>query len=150
MNIRIANENDVENLIELMQEADGRSEEWATKRANKYTHKPDRLIFVAEEDSKLVGFSGMTKFEIDLDVSKYVNVESFSILTWIAVHPELRLSGIGSKLLSRCYDQATSIWEKQGIWLTCREKVLPFYFKNRFNIAGSYMYEGSLRYVMQK
>lgn len=150
MNIRIANEDDVENLVDLLLITQLRTKEWATKRAYKYTHKPDRLIFVAEEDSKLLGLSGIIKSDLDPDAANYIDVNSFSVLTWIGVIKESRLCGIGTKLIEKCYDQATSVWEKQGIWLTCREKVLPFYLKNGFNIAGSYMYDRSLRYVMKK
>lgn len=149
MNIRAANENDSKNLIELMQKADKRTHEWAVERAYKYTHEDSRLIFVAEEDSKLLGLSGLIRLDLDINAGRYLDVDSFSHLTWIAVVPDSRLHGIGSGLIQKCYSQAL-VWDKHGIWLNCRERVKPFYLKNGFQIAGNYMHEGDLRYVMKK
>jgi len=148
MKIRKTVVEDKEKLIHLMIKADNRSKEWAEERINSYANKNGKLILVAEKDSDLIGFIGIKKYE-DNEARKFADLDNFIWVTWLAVLPEYRKKKIGSKLL-KAVDEYVNIFNKLGIILDCREKVLDFYTKAGYKIVGEYEDKNSPRFVMSK
>lgn len=139
-------------LIDLMQVADGRTQEWAAERIPNYLNKRDRkTIFVAEEDNYLLGYAGIKEFEENAETRRILDqsIDNLACITWIAVHPQFRRRGIATALLRHCESWAKSK-NKQGIWLDCRGKVLPLYKNAGYHVAGCYDHQGRARYVLVK
>ncbi len=149
MKIRIARKKDQSSLINLMKLADNREENWAIQRTNSYLENNKKLILIAEEKGELIGYVGIKKFE-DNYARRFVNLEDYIWITWIAVLPGIKKSGIGSKLLNAS-ERYSKKFNKFGIVLDCLEKVLPFYFKLGYVVAGKYLdKKNKLRYVLKK
>lgn len=149
MIIRKAREEDIDNLAELMQKADNRSKEWAEEKARRFVSGTKvKSIMIAEEDEQLVGYAGLKAYE-DNQARDFVDINNLAWVTWIAVLPEYRGRKVGSQLLSSAHDFAR-LHGKSGIVLDCRAKVIPFYLKNGFSVAGEYMHKGAPRYVLEK
>jgi ribosomal protein S18 acetylase RimI-like enzyme len=148
MKIRKANLNDVDKLIELMQKADNRTREWAKNRVNSFISNKKKLILVAEDDGRLVGFVGIKKYE-DNEARKFADLNKFIWVVWIAVLPEYRKKKIGSELL-KSVDEYARAFDKSEVILDCREKVINFYKINGYDIIGNYVYNNAPRYVMTK
>jgi GNAT superfamily N-acetyltransferase len=148
--IKKAQEKDINNLIELMQKAEGdRSKEWAEERAKRFVlDNKNRLIIIAEEKGKLVGYLGLKRYE-DNRARDFIDINKFAWITWIAVLLEYRNKKIGSKLLKFSEEFAKN-YDKLGIVLDCREKVTPFYIKNGYKIVGEYEHNKIPRYVLEK
>jgi ribosomal protein S18 acetylase RimI-like enzyme len=146
MEIRIAKERDIEKVAELMQ-INGYDREGAVRRANGI-NSPNKRILVSEENSDLLGYTGIKKeseqFPVDFDMSLCAQI------LWVGVHPDFRHRSFGSRLVRTCDDIALE-FERQNIALVCREAVIPFYERNGYNVAGNYVDEKSrLRFVMHK
>lgn len=144
--------NDVAALTDLMQIADNRTQEWATERIVRYLNERDgKTIFVAEENNDILGYVGIKKFEENIETRRILDqsIDNLACITWIAVHPQFRKRGIATALLKHC-----EVWakhkKKEGIWLDCREKILPLYENAGYKIAGSYQQQGIARYVLIK
>ena len=148
MKIRKATEKDRNKLINLMQKASAREKEWSMKRAESYTNRSDKLILIAEEKSKLIGYVGIKKYE-DNKARKFVNLNSFMWVTWIAVLPEFRNKNVGSKLL-KASEKYVSQFNRKGIVLDCRKNLVGFYEKNSYSIKGRYLDKLKWRYVLVK
>ncbi len=143
---------DSDALTDLMRIADGRTQEWAADRIPAYlTEGGRKTIFVVEEDNHLLGYAGIKEFEENAETRLILgqSIDNLACITWIAVHPNSRRRGIATALLKHC-----ELWaknkRKQGIWLDCREKVLPLYENAGYRIAGSYNHQGSARHVLVK
>jgi len=104
---------------------------------------------VAEENKELIGFVGIKKVEEKNKASKFINLNKCATLTWIAILAKNRKRGIGSKLLMACNKYAKN-FNKRFIWLDCRKKILTFYLKNSYQIAGNYIHKHKNRYVLVK
>lgn len=144
--------NDVAALTDLMQIADNRTQEWATERIVRYLNERDgKTIFVAEENNDLLGYVGIKEVEENIETRRILgqSIDNLACITWVAVHPQFRKRGIATALLKHC-----EVWaknkKKEGIWLDCREKILPLYENAGYKISGSYQHQGSARYVLIK
>ena len=138
MKIRVANQSDVEELVDAGRKADNKSEELARKRVTNFLSNNKKMILIVEVNKKIVGYVGLKKEDDDLKVAKLINLKKFAHINWIAVLPEFRGQGIGSKLLSSC-NKHIKRFGKKKIWLGCRKKMISFYEKNKYVIAGSYI-----------
>jgi N-acetylglutamate synthase-like GNAT family acetyltransferase len=147
MEIRKANEDDILFLIDLIYRIE-KDREVAKKRASRIKSS-ERIILVLEEDFKLIGYVGLIKEDDDIKAKDYVDIKHFACLTWIGVDPDFRKAGNGSKLILAC-DEVAKEWGKVGIWLDCREKVIPFYIRNGYQVRGHYRDSGRQRYVLAK
>ncbi len=149
MIIRKANSKDVNQLIELMQNADNRSNEWAEERIRRFVIKnKDKMILVAEAEGNLIAYIGLKKYE-DNPAREFTDLTKLVWITWIAVLPQYRNKKIGSELL-KSSEKYVSDYNKRGLILDCREKVIDFYKKNGYNIIGDYIDDKIPRYVMVK
>ena|SRR3989344_3080166 len=151
MNIKIrkANSLDIGKLVQLMQKADNRGLQWAEERAKRYVLKnKDKMILVAEDNENLIGFVGLKKYE-DNPAKEFEDLTQFAWITWIAVLPEYRNKKIGSELLKSAEKYVVD-YNKKGLILDCRQKVITFYTKNGYNLTGNYIDEKIPRYVMVK
>ncbi len=152
MIIREHIETDFLKLAELMRVADNRSEEWAHNRINSYLRKkPFQTILVAEENNQLLGYVGIKILEDENQQTRDIlgeKLASLACLTWIGVHPNFRKRGIAAELLAACESWIKAF--KTGIWLDCREKMLPFYEKVGYSAAGKYLDDGYDRHVLVK
>ncbi|HPD81781.1 MAG TPA: GNAT family N-acetyltransferase [Candidatus Pacearchaeota archaeon] len=150
MKIVKAKEEDIQNLIELMIDADNRNKEWAEDRANKFVlnKNQDKLILLARENNKLIGYLGIKKYE-DNPAKKFTKLDNYAWITWIAILPKYRGKGIGSILLNSA-DKYIKKFDKKGVLLDCKEKLISFYNKNGYIMLGKYEDKGALRYVMEK
>jgi ribosomal protein S18 acetylase RimI-like enzyme len=154
MIIREHTANDSDALIDLMQIADCRTLKWAAQRVSSYLNKNGRkTIFVAEEDSTLTGYVGIKEFEENSETRKILgkSIDDFACITWIAVHPQYRRRGIATALLQNC-EPWTQDKVKLGIWLDCRENILPLYESANigYRVMGHYNHKGSNRFVLLK
>lgn len=130
--------------------ATGKDIMWAKHRAEKYLsdENKDRLILIAKENNNLVGYVGILEHD-DNPARDFANLNDYSWISWIAVLPKYRKKGLGSFLL-KIAEQYSRDFNKKGILLDCREKVLPFYTKNGYSVLGDYIDAGDSRYVMEK
>ena len=151
-NIKISpgNRNEISDVVRLMIKSDHRDELWAKHRASKYllNENKDRLILLARDKNDLIGYAGIVKYD-DNPAGDFVNLDDYSWITWIAVLPEYRNKGIGSLLL-KFAEQHSKDFMKKGILLDCREKLLPFYERNGYNLIGSYMKDNSKTCVLER
>jgi GNAT superfamily N-acetyltransferase len=148
MKITEAKEKDIEDLIKLMINVGNRDKDWSEYRANKFVINKDKLILIAKEDNKLIGYIGIKKYE-DNPAREFVNLNNYIWVTWIAILQEYRSKGIGSILLNSV-EKYVKKFKKIGILLDCREKVISFYNRNEYSIVGKYQDKGAPRYVMEK
>lgn len=140
MKIRPLKLKDKENWIKLAKDADNRNSEWAIQKFKSYVAtKKRKKIIVYENNNKLIGFIGLKGEDIKENVPKTFN-EDYVLITWIAVLPDFRKLGLGSKLLAKCERYARKLG-KRGIWLGCRDKVIPFYQKNGYKQKGTFINE---------
>lgn len=147
MEIRKADSSDRNKLIELMQKADNRTKEWAEGKIKGFVLKDKgRMILVAEDNGHLIGFLGLKEYE-DNPARQFTDLTQFAWITWIAVLPEYRNRIWGSKLLKSAEEYVNG---KRGLILDCRQKVVAFYMKNGYNVAGEYLHNEIPRYVMTK
>lgn len=150
--MRPMTETDSENLISLMQEADGRDPVWAEKTVLAWSRQKGKTLIVAEEADQLVGYAGIKEAEREnQNVNMIIGetIDSLAVVNWLAVHPIHRRKGIASTLLKHCEAWAHDR-RRAGLWLSCREKLLGLYEKNGYSALGSYMDSGSQRYIMVK
>lgn len=117
--------------------------EAATEQALKerINNIPDSF-FVAEWDKKLIGFINgpvtnqqYITDDLFLHVDKNPSTGGHQTILGLAVLPEYRKRGIGSKLLSHILKKAKE-QKRKTITLTCKEMYIPFYEKNGFQNAG--------------
>lgn len=148
MKIRKIEEGDKDKLIELMQRADNRSREWAEERTRSYIDNKKKLILITEDKGNLIGFIGLKKYE-DNPARDFIDLTKFAWITWIAVLPEFRDRDIGSELL-KFAEKYVEIYNKLGLVLDCRKKVINFYIKNGYSIVRNYVDNKMPRYVMVK
>jgi len=154
MKIRIANEGDALELIKLIQLADNRTLEVASKKVKKIIKSDKEFFLIAVKNNKIAGYLLFAIVEEDENASRFLDTTKFSCICWIAVHPDFRNNNIGTKLLLESEKYAKK-YRKIGVWLDCREKVVKFYEKNGFSVVGKYDKEtssGQLKpcYVMIK
>ena len=140
MKIRELKDKDKEHWIKLAELADNRNKDWAEQKFNSYvSSKKKKKLLVAEENGKLIGFTGLKGEDIEENVSATLN-KDYALITWIAFIPECRNKGFGSILLKTCEKHAKK-WNKKGIWLGCRSQVIPFYEKNGYKRQGNFINE---------
>src|SRR3989344_5548794 len=131
MKIREIKKEDRQKWIKLVQLTDNRNKEWAEQKLDSYldSKKKKRLLIVEE------------------NVSEILNKE-YVLITWIALIPKYRKKGLGSQILKECEKYARK-WEKKGIWLGCKEKVIHFYEKNGYHKEGTFINDdGREEYLM--
>ena len=124
----------------------GYDREGAVRRANS-VRSSDKRMLILGRGSQVLGYTGIKK-----QADKYpINVDSSHCahILWVGVHPDFRHKGFGLRLVLAC-DNIALDWERQGICLNCREKIIPFYASNRYTIVGSYIDEEKIRFVMVK
>jgi len=146
---RRAMKEDREELIRLIQIADNRNEEVARKKVIKYMQSDKGFFILATKSDRIIAYLLFVVIEEDEHASEFFDISNYSCVCWVAVHPDFRNDGIGSKLLSETLSQAEH-YNKKGLWLDCRKSVLGFYGKNGFVQAGKYLKKGKISYVLLK
>ena len=151
MIIRTALFKDSEELIKVIMRADNRAEELARERVNSYIKSNKKMFLIAIIDEKIVGYVSLKKEEnSDKNASKFIDLKKYSCIGWIAVLPEYRKHKIGSKMIKACWNYMRK-FNKEGIWLDCRLKLIPFYEKNGYKNVGDYIDEKRKQnYIMLK
>lgn len=138
MRIREVKPEDREKWIEIVDKADGKNEKWAVQKFESYVFsKKKKKLLIVEDKGNVIGFSGVKGEDIEENVEPRLNNE-YMVVNWIAVLPEYRNKGIGSKILSKCWSYVKK-WKKKGMWLGCRDSVVSFYEKNGFRKEGTYV-----------
>jgi len=138
MKIRELGSNEKLAWINLVKEGDRRGRIWAEQKFDSYIlSKKKKRLLVVVENMKLIGFAGIKGEDLEENVSKELN-EKYLLINWIAFVPEFRNKGLGSKLLSECEKYALE-WDKKGIWLGCKNGVIPFYKKNGYKMSGNFI-----------
>ncbi len=92
-----------------------------------------------EKKNLIIGFSGVKGEDLEENVSETLN-KDYALITWIALIPEYRKKGFGSKILKECEKYALR-WKKKGIWLGCKDEVISFYEKNGYKPKGIFINE---------
>ncbi len=151
MEIRTAKQEDFKSIITVMKIANNRDNDWSNPRVKKYTSSDSYKIFVAVENKEIIGYLGIKSLYDDELIKKRFRdkLEKFSQVTWIGVLPEHRRHGVAKALLLSA-EKWSSENGKQGYWLECSERLLPFY-KHLEMIENKYQDEKKrTRYVMVK
>lgn len=149
MKIKKATNKDIPALIKLMISANKVSEEKAKDRCLRYISKDkNKLILVLHDDNKIIGYVGLKKDDLDKRVKK-IDLAKYCHITWIGVNKESRHLGIGSRLLNAS-EKIAKVWKKEGIWLGCRKRLIPFYKANDYKIIEKFKENNRLRYIMIK
>ena len=131
---------DKKEWIKLAELSDNRNKEWAEQKFDNYLEsKKKKRLLVAEENGKLIGFSGIKGEDLEENVSEILN-KDYALVTGIAFIPEYRKKNLGSKMLKECEKYALK-WEKKGIWLGCKDNVIPFYEKKGYKSKGTFINE---------
>jgi ribosomal protein S18 acetylase RimI-like enzyme len=138
MKIRRAKIKDTEELIKVIQLADGRTEEIARRKVKKYSEKKDGFFLIVLENEKLIGYALFDLYNEEIEANKYVDIREHASVCWIAVLQEFRMKKIGSRLLKEA-ERYTKKFGKKGVWLGCREGVIGFYEKNEYKNKGNYL-----------
>ena len=137
MEIRKAKLEDVPELIRLIQISDNRTLEVASTKVKKFIDSDNGFFLIAIENNKIVGYALFIIKEDDEKAKQFLDLSENSCIGWIAVNTDLRERYIGSKLLKASEEYALK-YGKVGIWLDCTQKVVGFYQKNGYEIAGVY------------
>ncbi len=138
MRIRELKEKDIPQWIELVNKADNRDKKWAIQRFRRYVgSKKMKKIFVIEKDNELIGFMGIKGQDNEENVNEDLN-KNYLLVCWIALLPQYRRRGIGSKLL-KYSKKFVKKWKKKGIFLGCNDKKIMFYEKNKFIKTGKFI-----------
>lgn len=141
---------DKENVIDLMRKADNRKREEATRKFNNCLFtKKNRKILVAEEGNELVGYIVIKEESDKKEISQFLDLNETICVNWIAVLSEKRNKKVGSKLL-KAAERYVLKWRKKGMWLDCREKVVPFYENNGYRNLGKLIKNNKEIFVMFK
>ena len=136
MEIRKAIQKDAPELINLIQIADNRTLEVASKKVGKFIGSDKGFFLIAIENKKIIGYLLFMIKEDDEKASEFLDINNYSCICWIAVHPDFRGKNIGSRFVKESKKYAKRY--KKGIWLDCREKEVPFYEQNGFKNIGIY------------
>lgn len=99
-------------------------------------------MIILENNDELIGFVGIKGEDIEEKVPITFN-NDYALITWIAILPNYRKDGLGSKLLEECEKYAKK-WKKKGIWTGCRDKVISFYVKNGYRKSGTFINENGI------
>lgn len=142
MKLKKATKEDSFELIRLIQLADDRTEEAASKKVNKVMRSKDSFFIIVIENEKILGYLLFITTELDENAQRFVGIERYSCVAWIAIHPDFRDKHLGSRLLKEAEKYALKD-DKDGLWLDCREEVVDFYKKNGFEVKGVYKKESS-------
>jgi GNAT superfamily N-acetyltransferase len=82
---------------------------------------------------------GIKGADIEEKVSDDLN-KKYLLICWIALIPEYRGKGNGSKLLKYA-EKYLGNWKKKGIWTGCKNNKLLFYKKNGYVPRGTFQNE---------
>lgn len=137
--IRKAKPEDAGELIKLIQLADDRTEEVASKKVNKFINSEKGFFLSAVDNKKIIGYALFVVGEPNTKVEG-IKVGDYSYIDWIAVNPEFRNRKIGSKLLEEAMKYSKK-YKRKGLSLTCRDSALEFYEKNGFKKIKTYQKE---------
>jgi len=147
MEIRKACAEEISTLVDLIERIEGERKK-AEKRASRINSK-GKLILVIEDQTELIGYVGISKYDENKKARDYVDTSKFACLMWVGVEPDYRNRGLGSRLLIASEALAIN-WKKKGLWLECGEKRLLFYQGNGYQEMGHYDKLGKTKYVMAK
>ena len=142
MQIRLANENDIEAMIQIEQigfpPAEAAKEEDIRERFRVF---PENFI-VAEKDGKVIGFvNGCTTNQPELpdelyhDVSLHKPDGTYQTVFGLNVLPEYRREGIAALLVNELIRLSKERGRK-GIVLTCKDHLVHYYEKFGFEHQG--------------
>ncbi|PIN88468.1 hypothetical protein COU61_04810 [Candidatus Pacearchaeota archaeon CG10_big_fil_rev_8_21_14_0_10_35_13] len=138
MKIRELIKEDRAEWIELVRKADNRDKEWADEKFSRYVgSKKMKKMFVMEDKGKLVGFMAIKGEDNEENVREELN-DDFILVCWIALLPEYRGRGIGSKLLKHAVRYLKK-WDKKGIFLGCSDNRTNFYVRNGYSHEGKFL-----------
>ena len=154
MKIREAIKRDIPRLINLIRIADNRTKNWARKKIKEYLERNDRIILLLIDKTKIIGYVFGEEKDDDERISNKLDINQFSAIAHIAIHPDYRNKGIGSKLL-KAYEKYSKRWKKKGIVLDCMKDKTPFYKKNNYRNVGYFIKKENVKkprrqYVMVK
>ncbi|MBU3923457.1 MAG: GNAT family N-acetyltransferase [Nanoarchaeota archaeon] len=138
MELRKAKVEDKEELIRVIQLADERSGEVARKKVDKFIESDKGFFILACDGEKIVGYLLFGIYDEEEGVEKFIDLENYASVLWIAILPEYRKTGLGSRLLDEAEKYAEE-FGKKGVWLGCREGVLEFYGKNGYENVGNFL-----------
>ncbi len=142
MQIRLANENDIEAMIQIEQigfpPAEAAKEEDIRERFRVF---PENFI-VAEKDGKVIGFvNGCTTNQPELpdelyhDVSLHKPDGTYQTVFGLNVLPEYRREGIAALLVNELIRLSKERGRK-GIVLTCKDHLVHYYERLGFEHQG--------------
>lgn len=137
MKIRKATIKDLDSIIRSLKKNEERGRRLSRKWVEKYFRK-DKLILLAFEKNKIIGYSFVDKKEEDEKINRFLDTDKFAAVSIIATDKDNFHKGIGSKLLKESEKYAKK-WKKKGVWLDCLKDVIPFYTKNKYKVLGHFM-----------
>ena len=147
MIIRTAFKCDIEKVFDFMIEIG-----YFPEKANKLVKKindPNYTIMVLDENPKLVAYVGIAEKELNQMANEFVDIDNYSYLMGLAVHPNKRNRGLGSYLIKKS-DQVSIDLDKKGIWLDCDADRINFYEINGYRVRGYYNHLEKSKFVLAK
>ncbi len=134
---------DLEQIMPI-EEAGFTPDEAATKRAmiERIQIIPDSFIVVENKEQRVVGYvvwpvteDRYIQDELFEKTKPNPIVGGFQTILSLAIHPDFQGAGIGQALLSEL-SRACIERKREGITLTCLERLIPYYEKNSFSNEG--------------
>lgn len=142
MKIRQANKNDLKEIVKIEKICFPKAEAASEKDIYERFEVFGENFLVAEKDNKIIGFiNGCTTDEPNLPDELYSNAKlhkpngDYQTLFGLDVLPEYSRQGVAGKLLRSLIDLAKKRG-KEGMVLTCKDHLIPFYESNGFEFQG--------------
>ena len=142
MKIRQANKNDLKEIVKIEKICFPKAEAASEKDIYERFEVFGENFLVAEKDNKIIGFiNGCTTDEPNLPDELYSNAKlhkpngDYQTLFGLDVLPEYRRQGVAGKLLRSLIDLAKKRG-KEGMVLTCKDHLIPFYESNGIEFQG--------------
>ena len=117
-------------------------------RFGEYLNDPDRALFTAEADRRIVGYAMLVRgVGDDDDVRRAVTLRPAAELSKMYVVPDYHGSGVGASLMDRALATAEH-WDVRCVWLGVEQKnprAQRFYAKCGFVTAGARTFQVGTR-----
>jgi ribosomal protein S18 acetylase RimI-like enzyme len=145
---------DFDKIFNLINPIVNKPSEKVKSKIYKYLTKREKVLLVAKDKKKLIGYTFVDFSDDDPKTKKLVKDSTeYTSIAWVGVDENYRKKGVGARLLRKA-EKITKKWKRKGMVLDCRKAVIPFYEKSGFKKAGYFIKpkknKKRRQYVMEK
>ncbi len=118
----------------------------------RYFRKPDRTLFIALDDSRVIGFSTIIedpKIKGNLSRKTADSLQGLAMITGLLVDVNYRRQGIGQALV-RAMEEWAFRRGRKGIWLVTRQQAAWYRRHFGYEAMGAIISEGIQKTIMAK